>query len=60
MATDKSLNVRQVKAAEQTAGDIADIKALVLELKAQLAELRQALAPKEAAKPEAGKAAAKK
>lgn len=62
MATDKSLNIRQVKAAEQTAGDIAEIKAQILELKAQMAEFCEALlAPKpEPAKPEAGKPAAKK
>lgn len=68
MATDKSLNIRQVRAAEVTASAIDEmrqrfevIQSTLDDLEAQIAEIRQALAPKpEPAKPEAGKAAANK
>jgi hypothetical protein len=44
MATDKSLNIRQVKAAEQTAGAIAEMRRRFDELETRLADTGQILA----------------
>ena len=44
MATDKSLNIRQIKAAEETAAALAALKAQVEAMAAQLDRLEKALA----------------
>lgn len=43
MATDKALNIRQVKATEQTAADIANLRRQFEEIKAQLDRIEAAL-----------------